>query len=69
VLYNRISVQDYKECQDDILAVSGMAEDIRDALLDYQVGDNKTCAVVVSLTLGRLDRRPNNGRYTTRTAG
>jgi hypothetical protein len=69
VLYNWISVQDYEECQDDVLAVSGMAEDIRDALLDYQVGGNETCAVIISLTLERLDRRSTNGRYTTRTAG
>jgi len=37
-LYNRVSAQGYEECQGDILAVSGMAEDIRDALLEYQVG-------------------------------
>ena len=37
MLYNRISAQGYEECQDDILTVSGMAEDIRDALLEYQV--------------------------------
>ena len=40
MLRDRISVQDYKECQDDIQAVSGIAEEIRDALLDYQVGDD-----------------------------
>ena len=37
-----IGAQGYKECQDDILAVSGMAEDIRDALLEYQVGYDHT---------------------------
>ena len=26
------------ECQDDILAVSRMAEDLRDAIINYQVG-------------------------------
>lgn len=41
MLRNRVSAQGYEECQGDILAVSGMAEDIRDALLDYQVGGTK----------------------------
>jgi len=41
VLYNRISIQGYKECQGDILSVSGIGEDIRDALLEYQVGGDK----------------------------
>ena len=41
VLYDRVSVGGYEECQGDILAVSGMAEDIRDALLEYQVGSRK----------------------------
>ena len=35
------------ECQDDVLAVSGMVEDIRDALIDYQVGGAKANAIVV----------------------
>lgn len=37
-LYTRINGQGYEECRDDILAVSGLAEDIRDAVLEYQVG-------------------------------
>ena len=37
VLYNRVNTEGYKESQDDIQVVSGIAEDIRDALLDYQV--------------------------------
>ena len=40
MLRDRIDVQDYKECRDDIQAVSGIAEEIRDALLDYQVGSD-----------------------------
>jgi len=32
---------DYEESQDDIQAVSGIAEDIHDALLDYQVCRDK----------------------------
>ena len=30
------------ECQGDLQAVSEIAEDIRDALLDYQVGSDKS---------------------------
>ena len=41
VLYNHMNTEDYKVSQDDIQAVSGIAEDVRDALLDYQVGSNK----------------------------
>lgn len=40
MLRTHISVDGYEECQEDILAVSGIVEDVRDALLDYQVGDN-----------------------------
>ena len=56
------------ECQDDVLAMSGIAEDIRDALLDYQVGGSKTCTVIGPLRLGHFDRWTNNGRYMTRIA-
>ena len=51
VLYNRVSVEGYEECQGDILAVSGMVEDIRDALLEYQVSSSKFHMVIVSLKL------------------
>ena len=44
VLYHRITTEGYKESQDDIQAVSGIAEDIRDALLDYQVCSDKPYA-------------------------
>ena len=54
MLRNRIGTQGYEECQEDILALSGMAEDIRDALLDYQVGDDKGDPVVMSLTLRNI---------------
>ena len=37
-LCDRVNTQGYEECQGDILAASGIAEDIRDALLEYQVG-------------------------------
>ena len=42
MLHDRINAQGFKECQDDILAVSGIVEDVRDALLDYQVSAAKT---------------------------
>ena len=41
VLYGRTNAQCYEECPGDILAASGLGEDIRDAPLEYQVGDNK----------------------------
>ena len=66
-LYDRISSQGHMEYQDDVLAVSGIAEDIRDVLLDYQVGGDKARAVVASLKLGRFDRWASNGRDITRT--
>lgn len=52
VLYNHISTEGYEESQGDILVVSGMAEDIWDALLEYQVGDRWPSATTASLTLG-----------------
>ena len=68
VLYNRINTEGYKECQDDIQAVSGIAEDIRDALLDYQVCGDKLYATGVQLKFGHFDRWHSNRRSTTRTA-
>jgi hypothetical protein len=41
VLYNRITAQDYQECEEDIKAASGIAEDIRDAMLDYQISHQR----------------------------
>jgi len=69
-LYNRASTQGYEECQGDILTVSEMAEDIRDALLEYQVScEIFHAAEIVELTLGCFDRQPSNGQYMIRTAG
>lgn len=61
MLYRRISAQDYKEHQGDALAVSGIAEGIRGALLDYQVCDNETCAALVPLTRDGLIDDPTTG--------
>ena len=68
VLYNRISTRGYKECEDDIQAASGIAEDIRDALLEYHVSDNNTYATVGKLKWECLDRSPSNARYTIKIA-
>ena len=46
MLHARINAEGYKESQDDIQTVSEIAEDIRDALLDYQVCSNKPYVVV-----------------------
>ena len=43
--------------------MSGMAEDTRDALLEYQVGGEQPREAVVLLTSGRIDRRSSNGQY------
>ena len=44
-LYRRINTEGYEESQDDIQAVSAIAEDIRDALLDYQVCSHRLYAM------------------------
>ena len=49
------------ESQDDALEVSGIAEDIRDALLEYQVGDDEPCAVAGPLNRGVLTGWPTKG--------
>ena len=54
VLYNRINAEDYKESQDDVQAVSEIADDIRDALLDYQVCSDRPYGTVVQLNLDIL---------------
>ena len=56
VLYDRINTEGYEESQDDVQAASEIAEDIRDALIDYQVCGNKPYATEVHLKLGILDR-------------
>jgi len=54
VLYNRMNSEGYKESQDEIQAVSRIAEDIRDALLDYQVCSDRLYATGVQLKLDTL---------------
>jgi len=68
VLYNRINVEGYEESQEDIQAVSEIAEDIRDAILDYQVCSDKPYATEVQLKLECPGRWHNSKRYTTKTA-
>ena len=48
MIYSRINVQDYKECQDDVQAASEMMDDIRDAVIDYQVGGYEPHTVFAS---------------------
>jgi hypothetical protein len=60
VLCDRASVQGYKKSQGDILAVSEMADDVQDTLLEYQVGSEKSHLANVSLKFGHFDRRPSN---------
>ena len=66
MLCNRINAQDYEECQDDIQAVSGIAEEIRDALLDHQVGGDQAYMAVVTLKSGCFDRSLSNRQYMNR---
>jgi hypothetical protein len=61
VLCDRVSVQGYEKSQGDILAVSEMAGDIQDTLLEYQVGSGKLHAAVVSLNLDPLTDDPATG--------
>ena len=68
VLYNRMNTEGYKESQDDIQAVAGIAEDIRDALLDYQVCGDESYATGVQLKLRHFGRWHSNRRCTTRIA-
>ena len=68
MLYNCVSAQGYKECQEDISDVSGMAEEIRDAVIDYQVGRDQTDAAAMQLKPRCFDRCPNNRRYMIRIA-
>ena len=69
MLYDRINAQSYEECQGDIRAASNIAEDIRDALLDYQVGGDKYYVAVGSLKSERFDRCASNEQYMIKTAG
>jgi len=54
VLYNRLNTEDYKESQEDIQAVSEIADDIRDALLDYQVCGDRLRMTVIQLNRDTL---------------
>ncbi|KAF9642509.1 hypothetical protein BDM02DRAFT_3176724 [Thelephora ganbajun] len=70
VLYNRIITQGYKECQDDIQAASAMADDIRDAVIDYQMTQQRTiydksCRLIDAADLSVLNncRRAHGAGY------
>ncbi|KAF9649447.1 hypothetical protein BDM02DRAFT_3268766 [Thelephora ganbajun] len=60
VLCNRINVQGYEECQDDIQAASAMADDIRDAVIDYQMAQQQAiyglnCRLIDAVDLSVLN--------------
>ncbi|KAF9645952.1 hypothetical protein BDM02DRAFT_3271339 [Thelephora ganbajun] len=70
VLYNRVNTQGYKESQDDIQAASAMADDIRDAVIDYQVAlqraiYDKSCRLIDAADLSVLNscRRAHRAGY------
>ena len=44
-----------------------MAEDIRDVLLEYQVGSSRAEAVIIT-EVELINRRSSNGQYMTRVA-
>jgi len=67
VLYDRINTEDYEESQDDIQVVSEIADDIRGALLGFQVCNDGPYAAGATKS-EHLNRWHSNGRYTTRTA-
>jgi len=54
VLCNRLNTEDYKESQEDIQAVSEIADGIRDALLDYQVCSDRLRVTVIQLNRDTL---------------
>ena len=68
VLCNRISFEGHDESQNDIQAVSDIAEDIRDALLDYQVCSDGPYTTGVQLKSEHSGRWHSSRQYTTRTA-
>ena len=61
MIYSRINVQDYKECQDDVQAASAMMDDIRDAVIDYQVGGYEPYTVFASPNWITLTDGPATG--------
>ncbi|KAF9644544.1 hypothetical protein BDM02DRAFT_933960 [Thelephora ganbajun] len=70
VLCNRINAQGYKGCQDDIQAVSVMADDIWDAIIDYQMAlqrviYDKNCRLIDAADLSVLNncRRAHGAGY------
>ena len=47
--YERVTVEGYVENEEDIVTVSGLAEDLRDVLREYQVSIQKDGTTVGSL--------------------
>ena len=68
MLYNHLNTQGCKEYEEDNQIVSGIAEDIRDAILDYQVRDDTPHSTAGQLKPACFDRSPSNAQYTTMIA-
>ena len=68
-LHGRVTVEGYVENEGDVVVTSGLAEDIRDVLLEYRVSTQKVDTVVVSLKPWFSNRWHNNRRYMTRIVG
>ena len=67
MLYDRINAQGYEECPGDVQTVSAMVDNIRDAVIDYQVGTREIHIVTMQPKLKYSDRWPCNERYIRRT--
>ena len=65
-LYDRVTAEGYKEGEGDVVTVSGLAEDLRDVLLEYWVGIQKAVTIFGSLKPLFLYRRHNNRRFTNK---
>ena len=68
-LYERVAAEGYTENEADIVAVSGLVEDLRDVLLEYWVSIQEADPATGSLKLEFLPRWHNDRRFTTRIVG
>ena len=61
MLCNRVNAPGYKECQDDVQAASAIMDDIRDVVIDYQVGEYEAYMALASLNWNTLIDGPATG--------
>ena len=64
-LSERFSAAGYQENDADRRAVCELAEDLRDAVIEYQVGPDPS--TVHNIPVEAVHSSPNRGKYTTRT--